>query len=100
MRKRFERKRRSNTAAARRLVKRCVVCGRSMKIILYRGGTYRGGHYFGKIPRYRKRETQKALKAGTRKSKLGTMTIQVLKQSPKPYAYVEYWECPKCYWGS
>lgn len=81
-----------------RLKKRCVVCGIRMRVILYRGGTYRGGHYFGKIPLHRKRETEKALKVGTRKVRFGDSWYDVLKKDPKPYAHAEYWECPKCYW--
>lgn len=60
--------------------------------------TYRGGHYFCKIPISTKAEWAKALKAGTRISKIGGFTMNVLKKDPKPYKYVEYWECPTCYW--
>lgn len=81
------------------LSRQCAICGRKMRVILYQDHSYRGGHHFGKIPLHRKGEMEKALKAGTRKSKIGNMTIKVLKRDPKPYAYVEYWECPKCYWG-
>ncbi len=81
-----------------RLEKRCAVCGRRMRVILYRKGTYRGGHYFGKWPLYRKREIQKTLAAGTRKSKMGDLVVEVLKKNPRPYQHIEYWECPRCYW--
>jgi ribosomal protein L23 len=34
---------------AKRIEKICVVCGKKIKVILYKDRTYRGGHYFGKI---------------------------------------------------
>ena len=83
---------------ADRTKKRCAVCGRAMWVMLYKDKSYRGGHYFGKIPLYRKREMNRALKAGTRKSKIGSMVIEVLKRSPRAYTHAEYWECPRCYW--
>mgnify|MGYP001572388026 CR=1 FL=1 len=51
-----------------RLKRKCVVCGKKMKIILYKDRTYRGGKYwsFGK---------------------------KINKKKPE----FEYWECPKCY---
>jgi len=82
----------------KRLEKICSICGRKIKVILYKDRSYRGGHYFGKIPLYTKRELHKALKAGTRKKRIGDFEINVLKKDPKPYKYEEYWECPKCYW--
>lgn len=81
-----------------RINKRCVCCGRKIKVILYKDGTYRGGHYFGKFPLYTKEELEKACKAGTVKEKIGGLELNVLKKEPKPYDYAEYWECPKCYW--
>jgi len=82
----------------KRLNKDCACCGKSIKVILYKDKNYRGGHYFGKIPLHTKKELDKALKAGTRKVKIGKHIINVLKKDPKPYGYKEYWECPKCYW--
>ena len=81
-----------------RLKKRCAVCGMRMRVILYRGGAYRGGHYFGMWPLHRKHEMEKALKVGTRKVRFGDSWYSVLKEDTKPYAHAEYWECPKCYW--
>lgn len=88
----------SKNSIVTRLKKHCSVCGNYAKVIMYEGGRYRGGHYFGKVPLYRKKEISAALAAGTRKSRLGDMVINVLKKDPKPYGYAEYWECPKCYW--
>jgi len=82
----------------KRLEKTCSICGKKMKAILYKDRTYRGGHYFGKIPLCSKKEINKVLKAGTRKERIGEFEIEVLKKDPKPYKYEEYWECPKCYW--
>lgn len=83
---------------AKREMRTCSICGGQMRIIFYRDRSYRGGHYFGRIPLHRKSEWKKALRAGTRKVRMGTHTIDVLKKDPKPYGHVEYWECPKCYW--
>ena len=82
----------------KRLNKVCAICGRRIKVIVYKDRTYRGGHYFGKIPLYTKKELNKALKAGTYKEEIGNWEINVLNKDPKPYKYEEYWECPKCYW--
>jgi hypothetical protein len=69
-----------------------------MTVILYTDKSYRGGHYFGKIGLSSKKESLKALKHGTREVKIGDLTLNVLKHSPKITKSVEYWECPKCYW--
>ena len=81
------------------LEKKCVCCGKNVKIILYSKNNYRGGHYFDKIPLHTKSELRLALKAGSHKKVFGKTELLVLNQDPKPYAYAEYWECPKCYWG-
>ena len=84
-----------------RLKKSCSICGKKMKVFVYKDRAYRGGHYFGKIPLHTKTEFKKALKAGTRPMKFGsTLNVQVLKKDPKPYAHTEYWECSTCYWKS
>jgi len=83
----------------KRLEKICACCGRKIRASLYQNKTYRGGHYFGKIPLHTKRELQKALKAGTRKKRIGDFEINVLKKDPKSYKCEEYWECPRCYRG-
>ena len=83
----------------KRLNKTCAVCGRKIKVIFYKDRTYRGGHYFGKIPLFSKKELDQASKAGTRKVKIGDMVFNGLKKDPKPYKHEEYWECPKCYWN-
>lgn len=80
-----------------RLVKECSICGKKFKLILYVDSSYRGGHYFGKLPISTKKELARAMAAGTRSSKIGGHIVQVLKEDPKPYKYAEYWECSKCY---
>jgi len=83
---------------AKRVIRRCAVCGKDAKIILYVGGKYRGGHYFGKIPLHTKKAWREAERAGTHKVKMGKSLWEVLNKNPKPYKHIEYWECPKCYW--
>lgn len=79
-----------------RLDKGCSICGRKIKVILYKDRSYPGGHYFGKIPLCKKEDIDFK---NTEKVKIGGLELNVLKKDPKPYAYEEYWECPKCYWG-
>ena len=82
----------------KKIGKTCAVCGKAINVYLYKGGKYRGGHYFGKIPLHTKKALDEASKAGTRKVKMGDMVWDVMKKETKPYKHVEYWECPKCYW--
>lgn len=81
-----------------RLKKRCVICGKQIKVILYYDKRYRGGHFFGKFPLIRKKEWRRVLRLGTRTSRLLGKEISVLKEDPKAYTHAEYWECSKCYW--
>ena len=83
---------------SKRLKKKCSVCSRKINVIIYKNFTYRGGHYFGKIPLHTKKELGLSLKAGVKEVKVAGKIIRVLKNDPKPYSYAEYWECPKCYW--
>ncbi|MEK7501833.1 MAG: hypothetical protein AAB629_02825 [Patescibacteria group bacterium] len=82
----------------KRKEKACSICGKHMKVIIYTDRSYRGGHYFGKIPLVSKAEMAKALKLGTKKEKFGDLSMQIMKKDPKAYGSFEYWECPKCYW--
>ncbi len=34
----------------KRLDKKCLICGKKIKVIVYVDYSYRGGHYFGNIP--------------------------------------------------
>ena len=72
-----------------RLEKFCSICGKKIKIVCYTDKTYRGGHYFGKIPISTKKELEKAHKAGTMIWKFEGREFQVMKKDPKPYKYVE-----------
>lgn len=84
---------------AKRLEKKCCVCAKNIHALVYNDRKIRGGHYFGKIPLYRKSELDKMSRSGTHKSKLTpTWTVDVCNYDPKPYASAEYWECPECYW--
>ena len=82
----------------KRITPACAVCGKKMRVVCYRDRTYRGGHFFGKIPLHRKNEWEKALRFGTKEVNIKGMTVSVLKKESKPYGYAEYWECPRCYW--
>jgi hypothetical protein len=85
----------------KKIVRNCAlaVCNREMKVTVYKDGSYRGGHYFGKIGVHTKAEMRKARRAGTHDWDMGNgHIVQVMNKDPKPYKYVEYRECPRCYW--
>ena len=92
-----KRKRKYNKVIKDRLERTCAVCAKKIKIIRYIDKSYRGGYYFFDVPICTKKERNKSLKAGTRIVKIGKHEFNVLKKDPKPYKFVEYWECPKCY---
>ncbi|OGZ44111.1 MAG: hypothetical protein A2756_05485 [Candidatus Ryanbacteria bacterium RIFCSPHIGHO2_01_FULL_48_27] len=75
----------------------CSACGAKMQILTFNNRTYTGGHFFGKVPLFRKSEWSKSLKAGVRKQRMGSMMVNVLKKDPKPYKFAENWECERCY---
>lgn len=80
------------------ITRQCSICGRKIFVRIYPDDSYRGGHYFGKIPLATEKEFEKALKAGTTKKSWGKTVVEILKKDPKPYAHAEYWECQRCYW--
>jgi len=94
-----------------RLQKTSACCGKAIHVIVYSPAAsgildswsrekkdYRGGHFFGKLPLYTKKEEARAHSFGFTKELFGKTEVRVMKKDPKPYGYVEYWECPKCYW--
>ncbi len=87
-----------NKIINKRLRKKCVVCSGKINLILYQDRTYRGGHFFGKMPLYSKKALREANKFGTHPWKMGDSIVQVMNRDPKPHGYAEYWECPRCYW--
>lgn len=64
----------------KRITPVCVDCGKKMRVICYRDHTYRGGHYFGKIPLYRKGALEKARQGGVREKVFYGITILVMKK--------------------
>ena len=84
----------------REIKKQCSVCGKKILVNIYSKDNYTGGNYFGKIPLCTNQEFNKALKAGTKKERLGKTVIEILNKDPIPYKHAEYWECDKCYFKS
>jgi hypothetical protein len=80
-----------------KLEKLCSLCGKKIKVIVYTNSLYKGGNYFFDIPISTKKEWARVLKLSTTPSKFGNGIMQVLKEDPKPYKHIEYWECDKCY---
>ena len=87
----------SKKETIKQLKRVCNSCGQEIEIVLHGDGTYRNGHYFGKVPLCTNKEIKKSIKYGCHKKKLGNTEVRVLKKDPKIYGYAEYWECPKCY---
>lgn len=77
----------------KRATKICSCCAKQINVILYNDKTYRGGHYFGKVPLCDKNSYKKTTTKIDRKT--GWNIVIGLKVKER----VEYWECPKCYWG-
>jgi hypothetical protein len=82
-----------------RVSRQCTSCGKDMTVILYTDKSYRGGHYWGKIGIYSKKEMEKELKSSYKEVKIGNTIARVHDYEPKTTKYFEDWECPKCYWG-
>lgn len=79
------------------ITRQCAICGKDILVHLFPKGKYKGGNYFCKIPICSKFEINKTRKAGFTKKQIAQTTLNVFKKDPKPYKYVEYWECDKCY---
>lgn len=58
------------------ITRRCSVCGKELKIVVYEDGTYEGGHYFGNLKKLVK--------------EYGTYDSTI------PNEEYEYWECNEC----
>lgn len=70
--------------------RQCSVCGKEIKVILYKDGKYRGGHYFGDLYNGGK-FAQFEIKNGE--------FVRIGKwvdHGPRKFL-CEYWECSKCF---
>ncbi|MFA6463534.1 MAG: hypothetical protein WCV55_00855 [Candidatus Paceibacterota bacterium] len=83
---------------SQRLKRNCAVCCRCINAIIYSDKTYRGGWYYFKVPISTKKEWKRVMDLGTKKERMCNMVVNVLKEDPKPYKEVEYWECSKCHY--
>lgn len=81
----------------KRLKRNCAICGRQINAIIHSDRTYLGGWYYFKVPISTKKEWKRVVNLGTKKEKMGNMIVNVLKEDPKTYKEVEYWECSKCH---
>ncbi len=79
-------------------MRECAVCANEIKVVRYTDKSYSGGHYFFDVPIISKKEFRRAVKDGVKKKMMGEIGVSVYKKEPKPYKYVEYWECPKCFY--
>lgn len=73
--------------------RKCLICGKKMKIKLTRGGRYNTGHFFSKL-KIPIEGTGKHVKIG--EQKIGKTRYDVVKWTGKSRK-VEYWECNSCY---
>ena len=77
----------------KKISRKCTVCGKSIRITLYRDGHYRNGHYFNKL-KIPIEGTGEYKKVGT--NKIGKHKINVVKWTGKEKE-IEYWECNDCF---
>lgn len=66
-----------------RINRRCVICGRHIRVIVYEDGSYRGGQYFGEMP-------ELAMRKRPREYDDPVIAEDIWRHSD------EYWECPAC----
>jgi len=73
-------------------MRKCLVCGKRLKIAVGADHSYTGGHYFGvmELPVGK----GKYIELGERK--ICGRKLEVVKWTGK-HKKVEYWECEKCY---
>lgn len=76
-----------------KMMRKCVVCGKKIKINVDEKGHYDTGHYFGKL-KLPIKGTGEYNKVGT--TRLLKRQVQVVEWTGKEKE-VEYWECNKCY---
>src|SRR3989338_6964287 len=76
-----------------KIVRKCVVCGKKIKIKVDSERKYSGGHYFGKL-KVPVKGTGEWKKVG--KTKIGRISCEVVDWTGKEKE-VEYWECNSCF---
>ena len=77
----------------RKITRKCVVCGKPIRIKVYHDKHYNPGHYFNKI-KLPVKGTGKYKEVGT--TKIGRHKAKVIKWTGKERE-IEYWECDSCY---
>ena len=77
----------------KQITRKCVCCGRQMKIQLNKDRKYSGGHYFGKVSLPIKGTGKNII---TRTCRIRGKEFETFKWTGKE-TKVEYWECNKCY---
>ncbi|UCE73073.1 MAG: hypothetical protein JSV56_08510 [Methanomassiliicoccales archaeon] len=77
------------------ILRKCVVCGKKLEIILHGEHKYEGGHYFGKFE----------IPIGEGENKVigesdifGKREIVKIVEWTGESKEVEYWECDDCYY--
>jgi hypothetical protein len=63
--------------------RRCSVCGRNIRVTVYKDGRYRGGEYFGQMP-------ELAMRKRSREHEDRALASEIWLHSD------EYWECLEC----
>ncbi len=75
-----------------RINRKCLVCGKKIRVVLYQDGHYRNGQYFNKL----KLPIGKGEYKKIRTAKLFGKKINVVKWTGKEKE-IEHWECDSCY---
>ena len=76
----------------RKITRKCLVCGKSIRIKVYEDGHYNKGYYFKKL----KIPIGKGEFKKIRTTKIGKRKIDVVKWAGKEKE-IEYWECNDCF---
>lgn len=77
----------------RKIIRKCFVCGKSIRIKVYEDGHYNNGHYYNKI-KLPIEGTGDYKKVGT--TKIGKHKIDFVDWTGKKKE-IEYWECKECF---
>jgi len=77
----------------RRIIRKCLVCGKKIRAKVDGKGKYDNGHYFGKL-KLPIEGTGKWENKGT--ARMGKMTVGITHWTGKE-KQIEYWECNACF---
>ena len=81
-----------NTMAPSEITRKCIICGRNLRIKLHENGEYTGGHFFGKI----RIPVGDGENRSLGKHKVLDIEMEVVEWTGD-HEEMEYWECEGCF---